>query len=333
DSIALKLKKNGVICSKRSIYRDLISLEEHFEDHRVELKVIDGEFNRKKWVILNKRASSADKEDVYLQTFLVEHFKPEWMKRLTGNTLNNLLKSNYSIQKHEFNTIANNIPEAAVMHSGWGEFNAEDHNAGHIRDILWAITNNRMLIITQHYHSSLITYTFAPFKLIYHRGTLHIAGWLVNDTWENREFCIREIDLFENVDLTDERFLPKRDFARAIKLLKERFGIHDTNEQKAVKIRLELGDGPARFLSKRTWHPTQRFTKSGNGTWYMDLECALSIELIGWIFSWLEHIKVIKPLSLKKQMQKRAEFISNMYKKDLPVVNPKNTDDINSIGK
>lgn len=333
DTIWAKLKQKGVTCSKRSVYRDLLSLEEHFSDLRTELQVLDGEFNRKQWVIVARKQGGNEREDTYFKTFVAEQLKPDWMRKLTGNALKILLKNNYVIQQNEFRDIASHLPPDAMMHTGWGEYNAHYLDPVHVRNVLWGITNKRMVRVSQKYHSKQVTYLFSPYRIIYHRGTLHAAGWINGRTTREREFGIREIDLFDKVECTNERFYPRQSGRVADRLLKSRFGIHDTNEGKAEKIRIELGDGPGHFLSRRQWHHSQRFTKSAKGTWYLDMECTVNIELVGWIFSWLEHAKVIRPASLRKLMQERAEHIAAMYREDLPPVNPQDTNDARRIGR
>lgn len=333
DSIYEKLSKEGIQCSKRSIYRDLVSLEEHFDDQRMELRVVDGEFNRKKWLIVRKKTDSQTKEETYFKTFLAENMKPQWMKRLTGNTLEALLRSDYTIKSNEFHTIAGNLPTGSVMHSGWGELSEPVINPDHLRTVLYAINNQKVIIIKQHLHHNHITYRLAPFRIVYHRGTLQLCGWELDEKNRNKGFTTREIDLFDHVELTPNRFIPRGEVQDAKRLLSTRFGIHDTAERKPVKIKLELGEGPARFLMRRIWHPTQKFYQDRKGRWFMEFNCAMSIELTGWLFSWIEHIKVIQPLSLSKQMQKRAEYIADMYRNNTPPVNPVNTNDPDLIGK
>jgi predicted DNA-binding transcriptional regulator YafY len=332
DSIHQKLKKNGIQCSKRSVYRDLLSLEEHFEDQRMELKVVDGEFNRKKWLIVRKKTDNQTKEETYFKTFMVEYLKPNWMKKLTGNTLDTLLRSDYTIKSNEFHTLASNLPIGSILHSGWGELQEPVLNPDFLRDILWAITNQKVIVIRQPLHHELITYRFAPFRILYHRGTLQLCGWELDEKNRNRGFTTREVDLFEHLEVTNQRFLPKGELREAKQLLSTRFGIHDVQEKKPVKIKLELGEGPARFMMRRNWHPTQKFYQDKQGRWFMEMNCALSIELVGWLFGWVEHLKVIQPVALRRQMQERAEYIAKMYKKDLPPVNPKNTNDPDLIG-
>ena len=86
-----------------------------------------------------------------------------------------------------------------------------------------------------------------------------------------------------------------------------------------------MGEGPYLFLSRRYWHASQKFYKTASDEYFMELKCIVNIELIGWLFSWIEHVKVVSPVALKKAMQDRAELLLKMYKKQLPPVNPSNT--------
>jgi predicted DNA-binding transcriptional regulator YafY len=113
--------------------------------------------------------------------------------------------------------------------------------------------------------------------------------------------------------------------------LAERFGIHDSIERERHTVILEMQKGPALFLKNRSWHPTQVFREE-NGRWFMEFSCIINIELIGWIFSWLEHVKVVAPNFLREMMAERAEYIGRMYREGLPPVQPANTDNPFTVG-
>jgi len=323
ESISLKLKQKGIQCSQRSIYRDLLLLEEHFKDPQLEIRKSDGEYNRKKWVI-TKKEKDEDSKDTYFKAYLLDQFTPHWLRKTSGSTLEILEAHDFRIPANSLGSIMTEIPPEAVIHSNWCEFTYNDKTLEHIRKVLWAISNKKIIRIKHFFHQKWREQNYKPFRMIYHRGTIHIAGWLLEEK-KKAEFSIRELEAIEHIELSNERSKTIGTVKHAKMEISKRFGIHDSEEEKVATIKIQMGEGPYLFLSRRFWHESQKFYKTTRDEYFMELKCVINIELIGWIFSWLEHVKVVQPLSLRKSIEERADYISKMYKKQLPPVNPSNT--------
>jgi predicted DNA-binding transcriptional regulator YafY len=324
ESISLKLKQKGLQCSQRSIYRDLLLLEEHFKDPQLEIRKSDGEFNRKKWVICKKDNSKIKDADTYIKAYLLDQFTPQWLRKTSGSAMEILHAHDFKIPSKSIGGIMSEIPPEAVLHSNWCEFHYNDNTIEHIRKVLWAISNKKNIRIKHFFHQRWENQYFKPYRMIYHRGTIHIAGWILEEK-KKPLFSIRELEAIETIELSNERkkvAVSKKDAKLEVS---KRFGIHDSEESKEVSIKIQMSEGPYLFLSRRFWHNSQKFYKNDKGEYFMELKCVINIELIGWLFSWLEHVKVVSPVSLKKAMEDRAEFLLMMYKKQLPPVNPSNT--------
>lgn len=199
--------------------------------------------------------------------------------------------------------------------------------------MLWAIANHKVVRITHYLHGRVESTLYWPYRMIYHRGTIHLAGWIIDSGGKHTRFSIRELESLDKVQLTNERAPVKFPLKAARMELARRFGIHDSNDNRAYKVRLEVGEGPWLFLSKRHWHPSQKFSRDRKGRCFMEMNVQLSIELAGWIMSWLEHVKVVKPLRLRKMILTRAAYIHDMYRQDRPPVNPSDTNDSFLVGR
>ena len=324
ESLSIKLKQKGFTCSLRSIYRDLLLLEEHFSDPQLEIKKSDGEFNRKKWVIAKKERSKINDVDTFIKAYLLDQFTPQWLRKTSGSAIEILQQHDFQIPAKAIAEIMSEIPPEAVIHSNWCEFQYNEKTLEHIRKVLWAISNKKNIRIKHFFHKEWRDQSYKPYRMIYHRGTIHIAGWLLEDR-KKPVFSIRELEAIENIELSNDRKKVNVTNKEARKEISNRFGIHDSEEQKPVNIKIQMGEGPYLFLSRRFWHASQKFYKTTNDEFLMELKCVINIELIGWLFSWMEHVKVISPVALKKAMQDRAEFLLKMYKKQLSPVNPSNT--------
>lgn len=324
ESLAIKLKQKGITCSARSIYRDLLLLEENFRDPQMEVRRMDGEYNRGKWIICLREQGKPDDVETYLKTFMLDQFTPQWLKKAGGHALETLQQYNYKIPAKALGSIMSEIPPEAVLHSNWCEFKYNSKTIAQIRQVFWAIANKKIVSIRYLLHGTWDHKLFRPFRIIYHRGTIHIAGWIVSGK-KDIQFSILELEAFEKLELSNERVLLKFPLREAKVELQRRFGIHDSTEKKAELIIIQMGEGPYLYLSRRFWHASQRFYRDRKGHCFLELKCAINIELIGWLFSWLEHVKVIKPVRLRKAMEERAAFLVNMYRQDLQPVNPSDT--------
>jgi len=327
SSLHQKLTEEGVSVSQRTVYRDLLMMEDAFRLGNIRLVRYEGEFNKATWIITTTDERTAPRSDLYLKTFLTENLKPEWEKYFTGNTIEDVFQA---ISVSEAAVIQNSISQFSVEHSNWGEFVYHHEHYNRLKDIIWAISNQRIIHIAYYDHTVEVEYRFRPLKVIYHRGALNILGWRLHDG--RAEMHFQELDCIRTTSITNERFHQVNEEAAVRQTLKERFGIHDSTEQEAHRIVLEMEEGPAIFLKNRNWHPTQSFRKE-NGRWLMEFTCIVNIELLGWIFSWLEHVKVVEPPFLRDIIEARAAYIYKMYRDDLPAIEPMNTDDPLLIGR
>lgn len=332
ESLAIKLKLKGFECSNRSIYRDLHVLQDHFNDPQLEIKCVETEFNRKKWVICKKEKGGYDDLDTFLKIFLLDQFTPDWLKELSGGALDKLQLYGFKVPSTSLGSIMSEFPSEAVMHTNWSEFFYSKNTLENTQKILWAIANKKSVRMTHFFHNEWLEHDFKPYRLIYHRGTIHVSGWIIDEK-KKTVFSIREIEAINKLEISNERPRINISIREAINEINRRFGIHDTNEQEVKSIKIQMGEGPYLFLSRRIWHPSQKFYRDKKGQCFLELKCAISIELIGWLFSWLEHVKVIRPASLRKSMEERAAFIVKMYRNDLSPVNPTDTNAPFLIGK
>ncbi|MFM7216933.1 MAG: helix-turn-helix transcriptional regulator [Bacteroidota bacterium] len=325
-SLHEKLVQDGFNVSQRTLYRDLIELEKSFKAGRFSLKRYVGEFNKATWILVSTDPTS-HREDLFFQSYTTEFLKPPWLRSLSGNTLEDLFGSGISEQTAA--GIRQWIPTNAMQHSGWGEFEYVREHYNRLKDILWAIANQRILVISFFDHKSVVERKFRPIKVIYHRGTLHLAGWLIEES--GPELHVQELDTLRIQRIINERFSIEDEMVSVDRLLKERFGVHDTTDPKTWRIVLEMGEGPALFLKNRRWHATQVFKRSGE-SWIMEFQSTINIELVGWIMSWLEHIKVLEPDCLVDLMKAKAQFISSMYGAASSPLAPENSDDPFAVG-
>lgn len=250
---------------------------------------------------------------------------------LTGSFVKELFAENIRLREECSRKIGVYLTAESVANSNWGEYIFKEEYRKRITDLFWAITNKRLLEVKFYDHGQTAAKEFRPLKIIVHRGTLHLIGWLKKKN--SYELQVQELDSFTDFRVTDKRYSRKNEDLLAEHELQKRFGIHDSIDRRVYKVRLRISEGPALTIQNHLWHPTQKFRREKGGTWIMEMNCEINIELIGWIFSWLEHIKVLGPDKLLKFVADRARVIGEMYSGNLMPVNPINTDDPGLAGR
>ena len=91
------------------------------------------------------------------------------------------------------------------------------------------------------------------------------------------------------------------------------FGIIDGPETR-VELLLRNADTAA-YLVPRRLHPTQRFTKRRDGTTLMTMTVRGTTELVAWILSLGPYVQVLKPRTLRDEIQRSLRTAAALYKR------------------
>lgn len=135
---------------------------------------------------------------------------------------------------------------------------------------------------------------FLPFRIVFHRGDFFIAGI------ENKKVVVYEIGQFVNVTLSKSGFIRAQYEAQINQELGNRFGITKNINDEVYDIKLEFTSVTGALVSKYHWHHSEKFVKE-NGNWIMTMRCGINRELVGWLFQWMDNVRVIEPVLLQEQ--------------------------------
>ena len=139
-------------------------------------------------------------------------------------------------------------------------------------------------------------YEVDPYRVVYYQGGLYLYG-RVEEYNEVRTFAVERI---ERIALTEVGFEMPRD--QDIEAhTRSAFGIAGGPAQEVV---LRFDAVMADSIKDRTWHESQKITPRPDGSFDLSLEVALSRELKAWIRSFVPRVVVIKPQSLKDDIER-----------------------------
>ncbi|MCA9501367.1 MAG: WYL domain-containing protein, partial [Nitrospira sp.] len=77
-----------------------------------------------------------------------------------------------------------------------------------------------------------------------------------------------------------------------------------------IKVELRFNKPTAAWVKDRIWHPTQHVTRLKQGELTMTLTVANNRELIGWILSFGNGVRVIQPATLRQAVRQEAQAIT-----------------------
>lgn len=326
-----KLKSLGYDRSDRTIYRDLTKISEVLNTSHIHVATSEGSFRKRTWMIVSHKQETSISYQDYISLFLIEQFKTKWLKKVTGDTLKQIIDVNKGISIKDFSEIAQLVPSNSVENSNWSEFIYKAKHKKLLQIILKAITKRIVLKIDWYNHDRLVECNFESHRLVYHRGTIHLIGCYYKSS--NKSNHVIELDSIEAIKELEITFNMKGNQTLLDDDLQTKFGIHETNDEKIYKVVLHISKSNGIYISNRFWHNTQKFKVLSDGSYHMEMQCKINIELVGWIMSWLEHVKVLSPVILKDHITERLEYVHKMYIRNLEVISPANTNDWKSIGK
>jgi len=142
-------------------------------------------------------------------------------------------------------------------------------------------------------------YLLDPYTLLFYQNSLYLGGF-VHNRGARRLFLI---DRLQEVEVLRERFEVPEDFSPA-DLTGSAFGLID-DEPVAVKVRFAAA--VAHLIRERSWHPTQKLEEAADGSLTLSFTAGGEKELLAWLYSYLPHVEVLAPESLRRQFRQGLE--------------------------
>jgi predicted DNA-binding transcriptional regulator YafY len=161
------------------------------------------------------------------------------------------------------------------------------------------IQEKRSVDIVYHTHGNKkeTARTVDPYGLVLHEGIWILIGFC-NLRKQIRSFAL---DRIVRIEERNRYFTPCDDFSLE-EYLSHTWGIIDGEKEKVVvRFRKEAADY---ILRRDSWHPSEKRKVLPDGGVELTFIVAGTLEVKKWIYSWLPYVEVIKPLSLRGQIQK-----------------------------
>lgn len=176
-----------------------------------------------------------------------------------------------------------------------------------ISRIIVGILHQRKCLVSYYSVYEDVTKNFyvEPRRMVYFRGGLYVIIY-VRRFEKFRMLAIQRIKHFEVLEEAhpdEPRFDPSL-------FWKNKFGLFSAD---ACHVKLEFSASARMHIEGRHWHPSQSFSEGINGALILEMDVGLSPELVSWIFSWNEYVKVLEPLELVNKIRNKLVKLQNIY--------------------
>ena len=145
-----------------------------------------------------------------------------------------------------------------------------------------------------------------PEKLLIYHGGLYLIFYVRTQ----KEFWLLAIHRILKLEVFDEVFPDDHPFNEE-EFVKNRFGLFSG---KPEKIKLKFDKSIRHYIEHNHWNATQKFSSDKKGNLILEMETAITPELISWILGWNKNVKVMKPKILIDDIKDLIRTMKKQYK-------------------
>jgi predicted DNA-binding transcriptional regulator YafY len=137
-------------------------------------------------------------------------------------------------------------------------------------------------------------------------GAVHFHGWCltVNRLLTINLQHVTELRLLDEVVARPASYRPED-------VEQSTFSLEDG--EASQRFVLQFDALAAGRIAERQWHPTQTIRLHRNGGLELSFRCAQTRDLVQWICSWIHHVEVIEPVSLREQLGELGKSLRRRY--------------------
>jgi proteasome accessory factor B len=150
-----------------------------------------------------------------------------------------------------------------------------------------------------------------PLRIFAHHG----AVYLMCNVVKHDTLATLNLQRLQNLKLLDKRAKPPKDFDPAA-LENAAFGVYSGGAPTTYVFRFNADVAP--YIRERTWHPTQRLREQRGGGVELQFTCGESYEVTSWVASWRDGVEVIKPASLRTELEELGGWLASTYQPASP---------------
>ena len=175
----------------------------------------------------------------------------------------------------------------------------------HVNAILTGLLKEQRLAVVHESVRGQARFEIDPYTLLVYKKGLYLAGW----SHRHGEIRTFALDGFSEVEwLRGQGFDYPKDYHPA-RLYEGAFGIFG-GEPSHVRIRFSAK--VARYVTRRRWHPSQRFKNVAGGI-EMEMDVRGSTEIVSWLLGFGKEAEVLEPQELRSSIARELESALASY--------------------
>ncbi len=170
------------------------------------------------------------------------------------------------------------------------------------KDLEKAIIHKHSITVGYKTDNGTITYELKPYKIVFINENFYLAS---ENPDENYLFTMLRIAQIESVELKKETFYHDYDIKEFIKHIQTPFSRYTPQfKNHLIKVVLKVEKPKAKFFKLKKHLPSQKLIEEReDGSILISFEVTQELEVESLIKSWMPHIRVIEPQSLKEKLE------------------------------
>ena len=280
-------------CHPRTVYRDLEALQvAGFPVYNERVA------NTSLWSLLDS-AKHLIPVPFNVTELMALYFSRDMLKPLKETIFYDALESLFQKVKttlppeylHYLNQFENSLTVGRKPYKNYG------NHAEIINSVNRAVVNRHTIDITYYTmnRKKMTRRRVAPYKIWFFDGTFYMLAYCQL----REEIRLFALDRVKTLNTTAERFETPDDFD-VDALLQSSFGAFIG---KPVEVIIWFSADIAGYIEEKVWHASQQIEKQDDGSILLRIKVAGTDEIKFWVMTWGAKAKIIKPLSLRNEIQ------------------------------
>ncbi|MBC8400696.1 MAG: WYL domain-containing protein [Candidatus Marinimicrobia bacterium] len=149
------------------------------------------------------------------------------------------------------------------------------------------------------------SYFIEPEKLVYYNGGLYCIVFMRH----YERYLLLSIQRILKLNITKEEFIKDHPFDEQA-FWSSRFGLFPGEREEVI---LRFSNEISVYIDGRTWHTSQQIERDINNNLILNMNVAISPELVSWIMSWHKYVVVISPDSLCEIIKENINAMNKLY--------------------
>lgn len=174
-----------------------------------------------------------------------------------------------------------------------------------LKDLEKAINWKRYITIEHIEQSGIVKHELKPYKIVFINENFYIACENTKHEKENiSKYSIFRINNIKSVQMHSKTFHQDLDLKDFIKNLQTPFATYEFPfREHTIDVKIEVSEKKAKFFKQKKFFPSQKESINENGSLIVSYQFTQEMECESFIKSWIPHVKVLEPLSLKNKIK------------------------------